>query len=149
MKEVVSFRLVGTRPIAWTTPRISHRGRFKDPRLKKWQEIIGTVAKSAMERAGRTMVAGPVSLAIRVYRPLEEGYNVDDPAWVAPGKSEVGKPNLTNILKAIEDGLQGAVYENDKQVVRQECSMRYGEDWEVRIAVFELGDEPLPDDCFD
>lgn len=90
------------RAVPWQAPTVIRGGRpYKDKRLVAWQRFVGM--RAALGRTLSTAYAGPVEVSVV--------------ARFARGPL----PDATNVLKAIEDALQGAVIANDRQVMRNSC----------------------------
>lgn len=96
-----SFEAPGT-PAPWTAwPK-----RGKPPvgfqRMKAWQVQLQVRARMAW--GARDPLTGPVGLRFAFYMPKK------------------AKGDLTNLVKAAEDALQGILIQNDKQVVHLEAA---------------------------
>jgi Holliday junction resolvase RusA-like endonuclease len=87
--------------ISWKAPTVGRYGAYKSKRLKAWQEIVGIFAR--LNRRIGHPYTGPVE--VRVMARFARGPMGDS----------------TNIIKAIEDALQGIVFVNDRQVIRNSC----------------------------
>ena len=121
-RPLCRFHVPG-RPVPWKAPTIT-KGRggrvpgFSDPRMKGWQEAVRWHARAAM--AGRPAVAGPVGM--RLAFTLARGPLAD----------------LTNLVKATEDALQGAVFANDRQVAEAHVTRAVGPAEGVHVEVWGL-----------
>lgn len=87
------------RAVPWKAPTVTRSGRsFKDDRLVEWQDDV------------------------RKYGELNR--TIDEPYWGPVEVSVTARfakgplPDTTNLIKAVEDALQGVVFVNDKQVTR-------------------------------
>lgn len=89
---IASFQVDGV-SVPWS---VSRRGT-KNPRLTAWQGLIKRAAFLAMD--GRKPYAGPVRFT----------------AHFAFARTN-HPPDLTNLIKAAEDAIQGIVIVNDRQV---------------------------------
>jgi crossover junction endodeoxyribonuclease RusA len=87
-----------------------------NPKVKKWEQTIRTTARVAM--AGQRFV-GPVvlKLTFRLRRPLrlKAGESVCHQTY----------PDLDKLIRAVLDGLTGACYDDDRQVVSIQASKWY------------------------
>jgi Holliday junction resolvase RusA-like endonuclease len=97
------------RAVPWKSPTLGRNGGAIRSRgygqYKAWQATVNVLA--ATQRARRRPYGGPVRLEVTYYlRPR-------------PG----GVPDTSNLTKAFEDALQGAVIRNDTQVVGH-CTRR-------------------------
>lgn len=89
------------RAVPWSAPMIGKGRPVKEPRLIAWQQMVGLFARTSTKL--REPYAGPVE--VRVTARFRKG--------------PIG--DCTNLLKSIEDALQGVVFLNDRQVVRNSC----------------------------
>ncbi len=117
---VVCFHVPG-RPVPWSVPTVFRNGGSKkNARLIAWQQTVGMFARLAMH--GRELHAGPVEIAVVA-------------TIAAPRDRRYRDPDCTNIVKAIEDALQGIVIVNDRQVCRQYVERVRGDDERAVIRV--------------
>ena len=94
---------------------------------KEWRLIVQSAARLAM-RGGKRKFEGPVLLRLdfEVKRPRDHYFKsgkLKDSAPAYPTK----KPDLTKLIRAVEDALTGICWADDVQVVRQQASKVYGE----------------------
>jgi Holliday junction resolvase RusA-like endonuclease len=95
---------VPTRPVPWKAPSTTQTGHsYKDPKLVEWQSEVASCAGKAMTMNGRK----PYGHAVEVWAEFH----------LAPSRNG-SYGDTTNLLKAVEDALQGVVLVNDKRVVR-------------------------------
>lgn len=95
----------------------------------RYQENVAWTAKAATRNA---QLFGPVRLSVWIFlKPTKSG--------LLPGN----RPDLSNVIKAIEDGLQyGRVIENDRQIIEYGMSgYRLDENERVEITLDEIHDE--------
>lgn len=89
------------RAVPWSAPTVGKGRAFKNPKLVAWQEAVKLFATE--NRVLREPYEGPVEVNL-VCRFA---------------KGPIG--DASNLLKAAEDSLQGVVFVNDRQVVRNSC----------------------------
>ena len=84
-------------------------------KTRKYEQEIKTLAQVAM--FGKEMLEGPVRVTITAYfgHKTKTGYHTS-------------RPDLDNVVKAILDGLNGVVFEDDAAVAEIVASKKYGED---------------------
>lgn len=81
---------------------------------------------------------GPVGLEIIAVYPIPKSWSKKRKEEALRGLIEPAKkPDLTNILKAVEDGMQGVIIYDDDQVCAQNNLKKYGLKPEVRVVVTE------------
>lgn len=98
---------------------------------KPWQAEVRNAAiehiqAEHMTENGFLLLDGPLSLGIIVYLPKPKSVKREHPTV---------RPDLTKLVRGIEDALTGIVWRDDAQVVEQFLAKRYGEPARVEIAV--------------
>lgn len=138
-----------TKPMFKKGGGFSHVQNYKPAKSASYENLVKMAASSAM--MGRPPIAGPVrmTLVIDVIRPkshYRSGKNAhllkdDAPLHVTT------KPDCSNILKGIEDGMNGIVYLDDKQIFDPHVTKRYSADGTagVNVWVDEVSNH-IPDD---
>lgn len=140
--------VVGINPEPWTSPSLGTKragGRivptsFKDENLRSYQMAVHELVEEALAEQGiMTPVYGKgVELGARFsfWRQLDR-YHVSE------GRTRVRQqPDLTNLVKAFEDALQGLLYVNDRAIRESVgCLVDVGQDLEP-AAMVEV--HPLP-----
>lgn len=114
-------------PVAKGRPRMSRHGHAYTP--AKTRRFEAAVKAYAAVFAPKEPLVGPVKLTARYYfKPPKKG----------PAKPHLGKPDLSNLSKALEDALNGMMWKDDSQITSHETEKMY--DWvtknpriEVRI----------------
>lgn len=112
--------------------RMTQKSKWRDPRAiasLQYQETVAWTAKASTKNA---KLFGPVRLSVWIYlKPTKEGQ--------LPGN----RPDLSNVIKAIEDGLQyGQIVENDRQIIEYGMSgYRLSKTERVEITIEEISDE--------
>ena len=111
---MIDFFIEGL-PVAQGRPRFSTRGgyaRVYDPEKSRvWKKYVETLAVSHMKRHGLKMLDGALTAEILFYLPRPKSL----PKKV---KHHVKKPDLTNLVKGIEDALNGVCYKDDSQIIQ-------------------------------
>jgi hypothetical protein len=166
MRLVCRFAVVGMTAVPWTVPEIgtgtaksgkpfrftTRRRKCQQargtPDLVTWQGLVRAEAERAM--AGLAPCIGPVRLAALFVTRTPPGSRHGecwfagmiprDGKWVKGGVTE---PDLTNLVKAAEDAIEGTAYVNDYQVREHAISAAYGPEPGLWIVVSELE----PADC--
>lgn len=137
----VRFRMDGL-PRGQGRPRATARGGFarvyKDPKSREYEAEVAGLARDAM--AGREPFTGPLSLSLCFRMPIPKSETKRVRAAMAAGEiAPTTKPDLSNLVKAIEDGMNGVVFIDDCQVVRNFNTKIYHErpGVDVQVLVFE------------
>ena len=102
-----------------------------NPKLKKWREKVGIIAREKMRSTGLAIV--PQEMPLRV----DMQFVFNRPKSVEREHVTV-KPDADKLCRAIFDALTGIVYVDDAQIVAGGFSKSYGE-WEcVKVKVTEV-----------
>ncbi len=81
---------------------------------------------------------GPLSLEVVIVYAIPSGWSKKRRREALSGLIEpTKKPDGANVRKVIEDGMEGVVYKNDKQVTQYRDVKKYGLKPEVRVLVEE------------
>jgi Holliday junction resolvase RusA-like endonuclease len=122
-------------------------GRFvvvdANRKVRDWQHRVATVVAEGRREAGKTdIIDGPVALLVEFIfeRPKSHFGTGKNSDRVKPGSPEfhVSKPDVTKLVRAVEDALTGVVYRDDSQVVLTHAIKRYARDKqgsEARISI--------------
>lgn len=139
----VSFIVYGqAAPAGSKTPGVTKSGRRfvrdANPNAADWKRQVRQAAGEAMD--GRNaLLDGPLVLTAWFYQPRPRnhygsGRNSHKVKASAP-QFPITAPDTTKLVRAIEDAMQGIVYRNDAQIVRQSAGKHYGEPARVEIRV--------------
>jgi Holliday junction resolvase RusA-like endonuclease len=153
MSEVVSFTVDGApRPYRERTfiirggPANGQVGSRRTEEVQSYQAAARVLAQDAME--GREIMRASVELTVRAYLQIPTSWSLRKQAEARQGLLlPLVTPDLTNVLKCIEDALAGVVFLDDKQVVRQVTEKLYSDAPRLEVEVREirtLADVRLP-----
>ena len=108
------------KPVGKARPRFGRRKNggvvtYTPRETKNYEQSVATLAQCAM--FGKAMLQGAVKVTIDVYfsHKTKKGYHVS-------------RPDLDNIIKAILDGLNGVVFDDDAAVAVLVATKQYGEE---------------------
>ena len=106
-------------PVAQGRPRFSRQGGFVkayDP--AKSRDYKSYVRMIATQHAPVTPVEGAIEFSLRIYRAIPKGMpKYKREAAKAGALRPVTKPDVSNVLKGVEDALKGVWYKDDSQIV--------------------------------
>lgn len=111
-------------------------------RTKPWQAAVAAAAADAMSGP---LLAGPLELCLTFTVPRPAGHfgtgrNAGKVRDSAPALPTV-KPDVTKLVRAVEDALTGVVWRDDSQVVSTHAHKVYGEPAGCAVEVLSL--EPV------
>ena len=106
-------------PVAQGRPRFSRQGGFVkayDP--AKSRDYKSYVRMIAAQNAPVTPVEGAIEFSLRIYRAIPKGMPKYKRKAAKEGRLRpVTKPDVSNVLKGVEDALKGVWYKDDSQIV--------------------------------
>lgn len=100
-----------------TTARRGFASVYKDPKSRRYEASVTAVARAVM--GDQSPMQGPLSLSLRFRLPIPASASKKLRAAMAAGEiAPTTKPDLSNLQKAIEDGMNKVVFLDDSQIVR-------------------------------
>jgi len=109
-----------------------------------WRAMLQDRALQAVSESHWSLTRSPILLNLMFFKPRPKShYNSKGDIKPNTPAFPVGKPDLTKLVRAVEDALTGIIWHDDAQIVEQKVSKHWGETPYVHIAVTELdgGDE--------
>ena len=139
MTFIVTFNVEGN-PVGKQRARYAKRGNFvtayTPEKTRTYETLIKESAKQAMGSSEPLETPVTLYLYIRVTIPksctkkrLEDIQNGSE--------KPIKKPDASNILKSVEDGMNGVVYKDDSQIVNIHVAKVYSSEAGVDICVKE------------
>lgn len=106
---------------------------------RPWKAQVADAAIAAMDGP---LLSGPLELVVTFTVPRPKGHfgkgrNAGTVAASAPPFPTV-KPDLTKLVRAVEDALTGIVWRDDAQVIAQHAFKEYGEHAVCKVEVLSL-----------
>jgi Holliday junction resolvase RusA-like endonuclease len=136
MSAKILYKLYGE-PVAKGRPRFTRQGRAYTPaKTKTYEDEVAVMAKAAMHCL--EPLTTPVAVFVYVTFAVPQSYSKKRREACLEGlERHVKRPDLDNIVKAITDGMNGVVYEDDSQIVSLHATKVYGTDAMVEVMVTE------------
>lgn len=130
----LNFTIQG-KPIPKARPRLTRQGMAYTPKTTRDYERL--VAKAAsLAKPYECPVSEPVNLQVKAYFPIPKSWTKTRRAMALDGRlMHVSKPDGSNILKSIEDGLNGVIYQDDSQIVTSHIEKHYSDTPRVEVTV--------------
>lgn len=119
-------------------------GRRKDGRMfvrdsakkgKPWRDQVAQVAGESMN--GTSLLDGPLSLTVLFVVPRPKGHYGARGIRPSAPDHPTTRPDITKLLRAVEDACTGIVWRDDAQVVEQHAIKAYGEPARVTVSAWE------------
>ncbi|VVE78152.1 RusA family crossover junction endodeoxyribonuclease [Pandoraea sputorum] len=123
---------------------INGRTRSYSPgKTVAYEGKVASAASVAMMAAGAQTFSGAVLLQIGIHLPIPASWSKKRRGRALVGEiAATNKPDADNVLKAIKDGMNGVVYEDDSQVVEIRLHKRYSDTPCVTVLAIETELEP-------
>ena len=128
-------------PIAQGRPRFSRQGglvkAYDPPRSRDYKQYIRLVAR---EDAPEAPLTGAVLLSLKIYRAIPKSMPKKKREAALLGQLRpTTKPDVSNVLKGVEDALKGLWYADDSQIVGYgELGKWYAERPRIEVTMQEI-----------
>ena len=122
------------------SPRLQRA--FVVPDNKKtgpWRQEVAGVAEAARAAApGSWPTSEPVELRVRFALPRPTGHSGKRGLKASAPRYPAKKPDLSKLVRALEDALSGIVYDDDARIVRHRVEKVYAEAGQAPCAFVEV-----------
>lgn len=130
----------GIEPVEQARPRATRMGkgiRLYDPKkVTVFKRQLGMLAKQQMLDRGLEPYDGPLEVCMEFYRPVQESISKTERARRLSGDHRpTVKPDLSNYIKALEDGLNGIIWIDDNRIVQIVAEKKYSDRPRIVIEV--------------
>lgn len=138
MSDVIKFTVPGA-PVGKGRPKVSTRGgkfakMYTPEKTANYETLVALAAQQAM--VGRTLLAGPVEVQMAILLPIPASWSKKKQAAAIAGQVyPTKKPDADNVVKAIFDGINGVVWNDDVQACDIVVRKRYAETPGVQVLV--------------
>ena len=142
MTFMVTFKVDGT-PVPKGRARYARRGNFISTYTPEKTRTYETLIRdSAIEAMGASEpLKTPVSLYLYIRVPIPASATKKRLQAISDGSEKpTKKPDASNILKSVEDGMNGVVYHDDSQIINIHVTKVYSSLPGVDICVKECLD---------
>lgn len=134
---------INSDPVGQGRPRFTRTGHAYTPtKTRNFHALVKLAAQAAMKSqttSGECMT-GPVELSLAVYVRIPQSKSKKWRSEALRGFVwPTTKPDLSNVLKAVEDGLSGTVIMDDKQIVVIHVVKHYAESPRLEVIVTPCG----------
>ncbi|MEK1424492.1 RusA family crossover junction endodeoxyribonuclease [Limosilactobacillus fermentum] len=119
-------------PVEQARPRATRMGkgiRLYDPKkVNVFKQQLGMLARQQMLDRGLEPYDGPLEVRMGFYRPVQTSVSKKERARRLSGVHRpTVKPDLSNYIKALEDGLNGILWVDDNLIVSLQAEKLYSE----------------------
>ena len=127
-------------PVEQARPRATRMRngiRVYDPKkVAVFKRQLGLLAKQQMLDRGLEPFDGPLEVCMEFYRPVQASVSKKERARRISGVHRpTVKPDLSNYIKALEDGLNGIIWIDDNRIVQIVAEKKYSDRPRVVIEV--------------
>ena len=139
MTFIVNFIVEGV-PVPKGRPKFRRIGKFVSTYSPKktvdYEKLVSDAARVAM--GSQEPLETPISLYLYISMPIPDSYSKKRRADCLIGTEQHTKrPDADNILKCVEDSMNGIVYKDDSQIVNLHVRKLYADTAQVEIVVSE------------
>lgn len=114
-----------------------------NPKASDWKQRVALAAAEEKRKAGiERLLTGALKLQVWVFRSRPKGHlNAKGEVRPSAPKYPTGKPDLTKLVRGLEDGLRGVVYTDDALIVEQRNCKWWADDNEKDPGVYVIVSE--------
>jgi len=139
MTFMVTFKVDGD-PVGKQRARYAKRGNFVQTytpdKTRNYESLIKEAAIQAM--GSNEILETPVNLYLYIRAPIPQSYSKKrSEACLNGSEKPIKKPDASNVLKSVEDAMNGVVYKDDSQIVNIHVTKVYSSVPGVDICVKE------------
>lgn len=135
----MNFKIEGL-PKGKGRPRFTRSGHTYTPDMtRKYEALVTARAKEAM--IGKRKIEKPNAVRVDILAtfPVPSSWSKKRRTAALQGvEHHVSKPDLDNVQKAILDGMNGIVFEDDSQVIDSRTRKAYGPEPGVKVFIDEV-----------
>ena len=140
--QKLMFEIPGS-PIGQGRPKFStingHAKAYDPEKSRNYKAYVRLLATQAMKESGFTMIEGPCCLSIDAYFEVPKSKSKKFREAALSGlEYPTKKPDLSNIIKGIEDALNGLAYKDDALIVKLGVVKLYSEVPKVEVILREI-----------
>lgn len=131
----ISF-FVPLTPTGKARARAGRNGHYTPRKTKAAEEAVAMFCRAAMRMHKRDMFLGPVALDVTFELPIPASWSKKDRAAALNGSLRpTSKPDLSNMVKLIEDAMNGIAFKDDSQICEGTSVKRYAETPRIYVIV--------------
>lgn len=140
--QELKFKIPGS-PIGQGRPKFStingHAVAYDPEKSRNYKAYVKLLATQAMKEQGFTMIDGPCCLDILACFEVPKSKSKKFRQAALEGRERpVKKPDIDNIVKALQDALNGLAYKDDSSIVFLSVAKCYSEVPRVEVILREI-----------
>ena len=123
------------RPRAFQTRGARRTIKMHTPeKTRAYEDAVALAGKLAMQ--GREPLGGPVAMRLDIFMPIPASWSkAKREAALLSSVMPISKPDASNVLKAVEDALNGIAYIDDSQIIDVWVRKRYSHEARIELTV--------------
>jgi Holliday junction resolvase RusA-like endonuclease len=123
------------RPRAFQTRGARRTIKMHTPeKTRAYEDAVALAGKLAMQ--GREPLGGPVAMRLDIFMPIPASWSkAKREAALLGGVMPISVPDSSNVLKAVEDALNGIAYIDDSQIIDVWVRKRYSHDPRIELEI--------------
>jgi len=125
---MINFSIPG-KPQPKQRPRVTIKGTYTPQATVDYERLVGWQCRSVYKGKPLTQA---LKLTVRVFFKLPKRTVKEKGDW------HTSRPDLDNIVKIIEDSLNGIAYEDDSQIVKVEATKQWASEDYVIVEIEEV-----------
>lgn len=142
MTMIITFK-VDADPVGKQRARYAKRGNFVQTytpdKTRNYESLIKEAAIEAM--GSNEILETPVTLYLYIRAPIPKSSTKKRLEAISKGlEKPIKKPDASNVLKSVEDAMNGVVYKDDSQIVNIHVSKVYSSQSGIDVCVKECLD---------
>ncbi len=142
MSMMITFK-VDANPVGKQRARYAKRGNFVQTytpdKTRNYESLIKEAAIQAM--GSNEILETPVNLYLYIRAPIPQSYSKKrSEACLNGSEKPIKKPDASNVLKSVEDAMNGVVYKDDSQIVNIHVTKVYSSQSGIDVCVKECLD---------
>ncbi len=128
-------------PVPKARPRVTrYRGTYTPEKSKRYQEALAWSARAAF--GSGPPLEGPVTVEIEAWLPIPTSWSNKRKTAAATGQIwPTTKPDVDNLCKNALDAMNGIVYKDDAQVIKETLFKGYHDTPCLRVTVIQVHQE--------
>ena len=139
--QKLKFEVPGS-PIGQGRPKFStingHAKAYDPEKSRNYKAYVKLLATQAMREQGFTMIDGPCCLDILAFFEVPKSKSKKFRQAALEGRERpTKKPDIDNIVKALQDALNGLAYKDDSSIVYLSVAKYYSEVPRVEVILHE------------
>lgn len=140
-QRILSFAVLGT-PAPQGSFRAAYSAKSKRAfviqsckRTMPWRQEVAAKAEVAMLASRFDLFTGPLKLTAYFFMPRPKGHYGKNGLRPSAPPFPDKKPDLSKLVRAIEDAMTGIVYVDDAQIVLYDVSKRYAHETKAGVVI--------------